>query len=167
MSLAEELLAQSKTLARLESNKPKQASLRRAVSAAYYALFHLLVGDGARLFVRDDFARAALLSRTFDHSKMKEVSGQFLGDKLPERIQSKAAYQTPADLKAVAATFIKLQQLRHEADYNLDQQYSRPQVDQLIREVETAFASWGRVRNSDDARLYLSCFLLWDAWKKR
>ena len=38
MSLHQDLLAQARHLLRKEPRRPKQASLRRAVSAAYYAL---------------------------------------------------------------------------------------------------------------------------------
>jgi uncharacterized protein (UPF0332 family) len=41
MALAEDLLEQAFLLLNKESKNPKQASLRRAVSTAYYALFHL------------------------------------------------------------------------------------------------------------------------------
>ncbi len=37
------LLAVARDLANLESHRPRQASLRRAVSSAYHALFHLLI----------------------------------------------------------------------------------------------------------------------------
>ncbi len=47
MSLASDLLDQAGTLAGLDPLKPKQASLRRAISAAYYSLFHLLIDDAA------------------------------------------------------------------------------------------------------------------------
>ena len=48
MSLASDLLDQASVLAALDSMKPKQASLRRAISAAYYSVLHLLIDDGAR-----------------------------------------------------------------------------------------------------------------------
>jgi hypothetical protein len=38
VSLASDLLDQASTLATLDSMRPKQASLRRAVSAAYYSV---------------------------------------------------------------------------------------------------------------------------------
>jgi hypothetical protein len=41
VSLASDLLDQASTLAGLDPMKPKQASLRRAISAAYYSVFHL------------------------------------------------------------------------------------------------------------------------------
>ena len=37
--------------------EPKQASLRRAISAAYYSLFHLLIDDGARRITTNPLIR--------------------------------------------------------------------------------------------------------------
>ena len=48
MAYPEDLLEQANHLARREPKRPKQASLRRAVSTAYYALFHLLIGQAVR-----------------------------------------------------------------------------------------------------------------------
>ena len=48
MSLHGDLLDQASRLAVQEPRRPRQASLRRAVSAAYYALFHLLVDAATR-----------------------------------------------------------------------------------------------------------------------
>ena len=42
MSLAEELLEHARFLANLDERTTTQANIRRAVSAAYYAVFHLL-----------------------------------------------------------------------------------------------------------------------------
>jgi uncharacterized protein (UPF0332 family) len=41
----EDLLKQAVRLATLDIKKPKQANLRRAISSAYYAVFHLLVDE--------------------------------------------------------------------------------------------------------------------------
>lgn len=51
MPLSADSLEQAHHLATREKQKPKQASLRRTVSAAYYALFHLLCGEGSRLMM--------------------------------------------------------------------------------------------------------------------
>lgn len=45
--IADGLLEQAEHLLDVDPRKPKQASLRRAMSAAYYSLFHLL-GGGRR-----------------------------------------------------------------------------------------------------------------------
>jgi hypothetical protein len=66
----------------------------------------------------------------------------------------------------VAEAFVRLQQLRHEADYDLTRTFSRTETLEIVREAQNAFEAWGRVRKTDDARLYLACFLLWDRWDK-
>jgi hypothetical protein len=45
MPFANELLKDAYHLAQRGGKNPTQASLRRAVSNAYYALFHLLIND--------------------------------------------------------------------------------------------------------------------------
>jgi hypothetical protein len=44
----EDLLEQAVRLATLDAKKPKQVNLRREISSAYYALFHLLVDEACR-----------------------------------------------------------------------------------------------------------------------
>jgi hypothetical protein len=63
MSLHGDLLQQAEHLARLEPRRPRQASLRRAISTAYYALFHLLIHEatlrvGRNPVLRQKFSRA-------------------------------------------------------------------------------------------------------------
>jgi len=54
MTFAKDLLEQANHLARREQRKPKQARLRRAVSTAYYAVFHLLVAEAVGNWKRND-----------------------------------------------------------------------------------------------------------------
>lgn len=72
MAFAEDLLKQALLLLHKEPKTPTQASLRRSVSTAYYALFHLLIQDAcanwSRLDTRDHLARA------FEHKTMKDAS---------------------------------------------------------------------------------------------
>ena len=73
MSLPFELLELAKHLAN-GNETHRQASLRRAVSTAYYALFHLLVSE-TTLNWKPVETRAAL-GRLFEHGKFykKEVA---------------------------------------------------------------------------------------------
>jgi len=71
MAFADDLLQQADHLANLESGEPKQASLRRAVSTAYYALFHLLIDQAVGNWGVE--RQRGVLARTFDHGKMKSV----------------------------------------------------------------------------------------------
>jgi uncharacterized protein (UPF0332 family) len=59
MPLAEHLLEQAQHLANREKKRPRQASLRRAVSTAYYALFHLLIHEATRNWKKVGPARSS------------------------------------------------------------------------------------------------------------
>lgn len=174
MLLHSELLEQARHLAGLEPQNPTQASLRRAVSAAYYAVFHLLCYEASRLFVGDD-GLAASLGRTFDHKDMMDVSKNFSvsGPKqrrLPKAFESHidSMLKSPrfAELERVAAAFCYLQEARHRADYDLAEPFVRSEVEAVIEQAEKAFADWDAVRFDDFARLYLGCFSLWERWEK-
>ena len=43
--MTDDLLTQARQLALIDVGKPKQTNLRRAISAVYYAVFHLFVDD--------------------------------------------------------------------------------------------------------------------------
>ncbi len=71
MPFPNDLLEQARHLANREPKRPKQASLRRAVSTAYYALFHLLSIETAKNWKRP--AERSTVARMLDHSPMAKV----------------------------------------------------------------------------------------------
>ena len=78
MSRHGDLLRQARHLATKEPRRPLQASLRRAVSAAYYSLFHLLVDEAINRMIsapRDSLRDC--LRRPFAHANMRKVAQQF------------------------------------------------------------------------------------------
>src|SRR6202050_5778875 len=72
MVFADDLLNQAFLLLNKESKNPTQASLRRSVSTAYYALFHLLIQEASANWSRVD--TRDYLARAFDHRTMKDAS---------------------------------------------------------------------------------------------
>jgi hypothetical protein len=56
MALPEDLLEQAQHLVSGERTRPRQASLRRALSTAYYSLFHLLISEATQLWKRPPVA---------------------------------------------------------------------------------------------------------------
>lgn len=54
MNLHEELLDQAKHLLERHGQSTHQADLRRAVSTAYYAIFHFMIAESCRRFLGDD-----------------------------------------------------------------------------------------------------------------
>lgn len=78
MNLHTDLLRQARHLAVREPRRPLQASLRRAISASYYALFHFLVHEAtSRMFPgRSRDSLRYCLARAFVHGDMKRVALQ-------------------------------------------------------------------------------------------
>ena len=160
MSFADDLLTQAEHLANWEGNEPTQAALRRAVSTAYYALFHLLISDGVAYC--GDKQLAATLARIFEHGSMKsasdtkvaEINGLF-DPKPPGEPLRTVAYH----IHNVAETFGQAQNNRLDADYNLSREWQSDQVLLLIEGVEPAFASWDIVRTEQAAKDYLFSML--------
>ena len=158
MSLHTDLLKQARHLARKEPKRPSQASLRRAVSASYYALFHLLIGEATQLMLSGRRRRPLRqsLARAFAHSTMKRVAQQFanqsVSDKLIHGFNDEAL---DSDLVDFADAFVELQQARHEADYALHRRFTRSEVVELIDRVDTAFQNWTQIRGSLQADTFL------------
>ena len=165
MSLHDDLLEQAAHLARRDPTRPKQASLRRAVSAAYYALFHLLVREATAVVVSDSKLRQ-LVPRAFDHSEMKQACRPFAAGTLPDHIRAVVTGSVPDDLKLVADTFILLQQTRHDADYNVALRFTRSDTLAFVQQARGAFDAWQRVREQQIAVVFLVNLLLGSKWKR-
>lgn len=54
------------------TNPETQATMRRAISTAYYALFHFLVEDASANWTRPE--QRPRLARVFEHRRMAEAS---------------------------------------------------------------------------------------------
>ncbi len=164
MSLHDDLLEQALLLASLDPRRPKQVNLRRAISSAYYALFHLLTAEASGMYATDAGLLAQIV-RTYNHGEMKRVSMYFANNRLPRALQpASGVYATPPELKNVAQTFVDLQEARHDADYNLAHQVTRGGTLALVQRIQQAFADWNQVKRMDDGRVYLACLLLWKRW---
>jgi uncharacterized protein (UPF0332 family) len=155
-----DLLEQAWHLARREKKKPRQASLRRAVSTAYYALFHLLIHEATLNWRRVD--QRTLLARFFEHGKMKSASKKQVADlKAFFRINPPAGHRldTAQHLHLVADTLVEAQQQRHTADYDGATIWVRTEVVSFIEHVDSAFKSWHAIREEPTAQAYLLSLL--------
>jgi uncharacterized protein (UPF0332 family) len=153
MPFAHDLLEQSRHLASREPKRPRQASLRRAVSTAYYALFHLLTTAAVANWKK--VRQRAALARAFDHRRMKEAC----------RNTTKKQFQNPnrtnvQHLKNIANAFILLQQERHSADYDNSKKWSRTEVLAHIDTASAAFNSWNVISHDPIAEDFLLQLLI-------
>lgn len=139
-----------------EPRKPKQASLRRAISTAYYALFHLLIHESVANWKRQDLR--ATLGRAFDHGNMKSAS-----NRIQDRRQFPFTGENPsvvADLRNVAKVFAELQEQRHTADYDNTKFWTKTDALAQVVSVQQAFGSWKNIRNERIAQAYLMSLLV-------
>lgn len=139
----ERLMVQARTLAGVAAGRgrPSPTDHRRAVSTAYYALFHALISAAthkalpAPAATDDDRLRAA---RWFDHTDVKNASQWVIRchavtaartsapsgvkDGVWELLSSPVAGgrlgNVSADVAAIARAFVDLQDARHAADYD-------------------------------------------------
>jgi uncharacterized protein (UPF0332 family) len=105
----EDLLLVAQFLASSDQVLPEEARARRAVSTAYYALFHALAGRCASTLVTyrgSDWETYSLAYRALDHAAAK---------RLFEARNIEADYG--ADIATLAQAFVNLQQARITADY--------------------------------------------------
>ena len=167
MALHQDLLEQAKHLAKREPKRPRQASLRRAVSAAYYALFHLLVSEGAtRLAPTQPSGLRRQVQRAFVHGQMKDVCKTFGAGNAPNGIHHLITLPLQTELKSISLAFVDLQEKRHKADYDLTYVPIRLDVLQAVQSAEQAFNDWNTVKKSHNASVFLASLLLQKHWAK-
>ena len=153
MALSDDLLEQANHLANREPKRPRQASLRRAVSTAYYSLFHLLVSSAISQWKSPQ--QRAQMARGFEHRAMKEAS-----KKIPNKQVDPADVFVADHLKIVAKAFVELQQHRHAADYSYVEKWSRTEVQSHVDTAADALTSWKIIQNEELARDYLVSLLI-------
>ncbi len=116
--------------------RPRQTDLCRAVSAAYYAMFHTLARCGADLLagatrvIRNESAWEQTY-RALEHGHAKnQCSNQSV------------IRQFPVEIQDFGGHFIDLQRQRHYADYAPNTDYHRLAVVSLIDETERVIAQF-------------------------
>lgn len=142
MALADDLLATARQLAQLHERRPRQADLRRALSTAYYALFHGLAETAAnRLVGVTPQARRSLawsrVYRDLDHRNAKQACLRA------------EQFSVSTDLLLFTTTFPDLQELRHQADYDPNVRFQHNFVVTRIDEAGQALAALQRVPKAE------------------
>lgn len=173
MSLAHDLLEQAQQLALHDRRRPKQANLRRAISTAYYAVFHLLVEAAAHRMARDVQSRR-VIQRSFEHKAMKEFALELApapqkGNSAPGPSRKVRGYfeTVPAELWTVAEGFWRLQHQRHLADYDPDFSPDRATALEAVADARDVFDAWHFVEsaNRTEADRFLTLLLLYKQLK--
>lgn len=177
MSLATDLLSHARGLA-IPSNggRPRQADLRRSVSTAYYALFHFL-GEGAATRIigagKQRSSLRKLARRSLIHGKMKNLCDEFTkptpSSRLLQPFWISLQISSISEIVGVAGSFRDLQQLRHEADYDLTRNILRIDAIEACEKVGAAMDSWSKAKKHHSEVVHLFCvaLLLWPSLSQR
>lgn len=141
---------------------PRQVDLRRAISAAYYALFHLtltaladeVVGVSQRHTSRYD-----LLHRGVDHRTIKDVCAVIGKAKPPLKYSSYVPVNGfGQNMLIFAGAFIDLQEKRHRADYDVTARYRTLDAKTAIATGRTGMARF-RAADPNERRQFLTLLL--------
>ena len=115
---------------------PTQAKLRRAVSTAYYAMFHCLAGAAADLLAGNRRSpEGHQVYRAIEHGKARSACQQ-QGD----------MRAFPMEIRGFADTFVELQKARQQADYALEGEYSKRDV---LAMIDTAVGAIDQFEQAD------------------
>lgn len=122
------------------------ACLRRSVSTAYYAVFHLITGDSVASVCidADESPVAHRLRRSLNHADLKKVLASLIGSVEYGQMRSGTSpIAMPLQcMQALAETFIGLQKARETADYALDQPVDAVKADQALANAEAVISEW-------------------------
>lgn len=103
------------------AGRPKAVRLRRAVSSAYYALFHCMCLEGARCLLPQAPQEQQLwMARAFQHKPTKDCCEWVAGRRgqIAREVRPLVIALKTTPFVNVAESFCDLQEARHRADYD-------------------------------------------------
>jgi uncharacterized protein (UPF0332 family) len=160
----EHLFEQAEKLVELPaSGRPRQVDIRRAISAAYYGLFHATVTFATDLHVggtKRANSQYGLVYRSVSHQRLRELCERVCKS-LPPKY---ASYAPPggfgSNIAVFATAVVELQQKRHKADYDPMVRITRSDA---VAAIATARAALVRYyASSDNDRTAFLSLLLFD-----
>jgi hypothetical protein len=125
---------------------PRQVDLRRAISNAYYGVFHATLASVANQFIgksKQSTSQYNLLYRSIDHATLRNLCMELRQRNLSPKLGRHAPVGGfGSDIRAFAATVLDLQQIRHDADYDPSIRYQRSESIRAVRAARDALASF-------------------------
>ena len=153
---ADHLLEQAERLTKpLTSGPPRQADIRRAVSSAYYSVFHAALTAAGDILVgrtHRSSRRYALVYRGIDHRGLRSLCADARKSPVPNKYKSYLPTRGfGQDLLTFASTVIVLQDARHEADYDPRRRFRASEAKLTVDLARTGLIHWDRVPTDEKA----------------
>lgn len=159
MLFPDELLVEARRGLGDDQSDQSQGRLRRALSTAYYSLFHLLIAEATANWNRPE--QRDRLARCFQHKQMRHASGQVKGrayaDESPDVVKR---------LRAIAKCFVDLQASRQDADYNKERPWRHAEVQRKVNDVAMAFDDVEAIRSEQVFQDYLLSLFVHEPWEE-
>jgi hypothetical protein len=139
------------------------ARTRRSISTSYYAIFHFLLEESASRTVGVGPAllrRRRIVARIVSHRGLKRTLGKVGGGAIADDLRDYFGVPVaPGFMRTLARAFLRAQDLRLEADYDLNASVSEATARVLIDDIEAAIQAW-QANNSQTDRDFKQAFSL-------
>lgn len=141
------------------AGQPRNADLRRAVSSAYYALFHHVVGcvTGHVLASGSDEQRYEF-GRHITHAAIRQVC-TWIGGTAGRPAGAQAALalmRRSTDLIDVAIAFVDLNEARHRADYDNLADFTKVTTLSLVDQAKDALRKLDSLKGTPELESFLT-----------
>lgn len=136
------LIRTARKLARGRGGKPQQADLRRAISTAYYALFHCAAKAYADALIGTSKTRNDLAWRQVYRSLVHTQVARCCNNK-------EIMKQFSQEIQDFGYIFSILQSRRYDADYDPYETFYRSEVLRDIKHAEDAINNFGKTKLYD------------------
>lgn len=169
MQHAVELLDHAQRL--LHDPGPGEWGLRRAASAAYYAVFHLLTSEAAMQIASSAGSDVhARLSRGFQHRdilKICQMVTKAAPNTIPQFFLGLVSGPFQPGLKRITTAFQELQELRHQADYDLQTHFGLIESSSAVAYASACFTEWPGAKTDPGTTVFLIALFAGDRLGRR
>jgi hypothetical protein len=97
---------------------------------------------------------------------MKKLCREFAAVPLNPPLRDLLGNAASDEMQTVALNFIKLQEARQSADYDLDYQLSWAQAREFVTLAVNAIGAWDKTAPSAESNIFVLSLLLWKKWEK-
>ena len=149
---------------------PSETVLRRALSSAYYGLFHRLTTAGSMPFAVGGEPLRFQATRAFSHTAMRKVCDAYVRSParpFPTGLEKLSPNPPDKRLIGMALAFARLQEGRHSADYDFSVVIEPQYAAELVLLAETALADFDAIQSFPETTVFLAALLLAERWTRR
>jgi hypothetical protein len=149
----EHLLAQAERLIAPPAGRPRQVDIRRAISSAYYSVFHATLSAAADHFVgssKQGTRQYSLVYRSVDHSSLRNLCSELKNRNLSQKTANYAPIGGfDVDIQTFAKFVLELQEKRLAADYDPGIRMKALDARIAVESARTALRHFGQASASD------------------